>query len=229
MPRYFSIPLFCLVYVMQYKIVPVTHYQQNCSIIWCEKTNKAAIVDPGGDIERLLATLNTLGVTLEKIVLTHGHMDHVGGTAALVKMTGVPVEGPQRADAFWIERLDDQAQMMGFKPAAPFVPDRWLEHGDAVRVGDCELEVLHCPGHTPGHVVLFCRAAKLAWVGDVLFAGSVGRTDFPLGNHGQLLYSITQKLWPLGDEVTFIPGHGPSSTFGQERLTNPFVADKHFG
>ena len=216
-------------YLMKFKIVPVTHYQQNCSIIWCEQTNQAAVVDPGGDIPVLLAELDRLGVTLEKIILTHGHMDHVGGTAALVKATGVPVEGPHRDDEFWIQILDQQATMMGFEPQPTFVPERWLEHGDCVTVGDSELQILHCPGHTPGHVVLFSKPDRLAWVGDVLFKGSIGRTDFPRGNHKQLVTSITQRLWPLGDDVRFIPGHGEMSTFGDERLSNPFVADKNFG
>lgn len=214
---------------MKFKIIPVTHYQQNCTVIWCEKTQCAAIVDPGGDVERLLAEVNALGVKLEKIILTHGHMDHVGGTHALVACTGVPVVGPHKEDLFWLEMLDKQAEMMGFSPEPTFTPSRWLNAGDIVRVGDSVLEVLHCPGHTPGHVVLFSREDKLAWVGDVLFRGSVGRSDFPRGDHQQLVDSIVNVLWPLGDDVRFIPGHGPMSAFGEERLTNPFVADKNFG
>ena len=214
---------------MKFKIVPVTHYQQNCSIIWCEQSKKAAVVDPGGDIPRVLAELKQLGVTLEKIILTHGHMDHVGGTAALLQATGVPVEGPHRDDAFWLHMLDQQAAMMGFEPQPTFEPERWLVHGDTVSVGQAQLQVLHCPGHTPGHVVLFSQPDRLAWVGDVLFKGSVGRTDFPKGNQQQLVASIVQRLWPLGDDVRFIPGHGDMSTFGDERLNNPFVADKNFG
>jgi glyoxylase-like metal-dependent hydrolase (beta-lactamase superfamily II) len=214
---------------MHYKIIPVTHYQQNCSVIWCEETRKAALVDPGGEVPKLLAAVADLGLTLEKVLLTHGHMDHVGGTAAVVAATGVPVEGPHLADDFWIAALDQQAQMMGFSPASLFKPDRWLVDGDSVTVGNCRLQVLHCPGHTPGHVVLFSPKAKLAWVGDVLFSGSIGRTDFPKGNRQQLIESITHKLWPLGDDVSFIPGHGPMSTFGRERRYNPFVADKQFG
>lgn len=214
---------------MKYRIVPVTHYQQNCSIVWCEETQRAAIVDPGGDVDQLLTVIDHLGVTLEKIILTHGHMDHVGGTALLVSKTGVPIIGPHRDDAFWIQALSNQAQMMGFEEQPTFTPDKWLEDGDVVTVGRSTLQVLHCPGHTPGHVILFSKDDRLAWVGDVLFKGSVGRTDFPRGDHGTLLNSITQQLWPLGDDVRFIPGHGPMSTFGEERRTNPFVADKNFG
>ncbi len=214
---------------MQYKIIPVTHYQQNCSVIWCEETRKAALVDPGGDVPNLLVAVADLGLTLEKVLLTHGHMDHVGGTASVVAATGVPVEGPHLADRFWIDALDQQAQMMGFSPVPGFIPNRWLADGDRVVVGNCCLQVLHCPGHTPGHIVFFSREAKLAWVGDVLFSGSVGRTDFPMGDRQQLIASITQKLWPLGGDVTFIPGHGPMSTFGHERRHNPFVSDKQFG
>ncbi len=214
---------------MQYHIVPVTHYQQNCSIIWCEETRQAAIVDPGGEVERLMAEVARLDLTLEKILLTHGHMDHVGGTAQLSRLASVPVIGPHRDDAFWIEALSDQARMMGFEPQPSFTPDQWLTEGDEIVIGNQVLSVLHCPGHTPGHIVLFSAASRLAWVGDVLFKGSVGRSDFPMGNHDQLVNSITQKLWVLGDDVRFIPGHGPMSTFAEERRTNRFVADSQFG
>lgn len=214
---------------LQFHSVPVTPFQQNCTLLWCEDSKRAAVVDPGGDIERILAAVEERGLKLEKILLTHGHLDHVGGTAALAKQLQLPVEGPHKEDGFWIEQLPMQAQMFGFPAVETFTPDRWLQQGDTVTVGDQELEVYHCPGHTPGHVVFFHRPSKLALVGDVLFAGSIGRTDFPKGDHDTLIRSITERLWPLGDDVRFIPGHGPMSTFGQERQTNPFVADKRFG
>ena len=206
-------------------VAPVTPLQQNCTIVWCVKTKKAAIIDPGGEVPRLLEILKDQGLTLEKIWVTHGHMDHAGGTAALKDATGVPIEGPHRDDSFWIDRISESGQRYGMPDARPFVPDRWLEDGDRVTLCETEWEVYHCPGHTPGHVVIFHREARFAHVGDVLFKGSIGRTDFPRGNHEQLLASITGKLWPLGDDVQFVPGHGPMSTFGAERRSNPFVAD----
>ncbi|WP_346837636.1 MBL fold metallo-hydrolase [Microbulbifer sp. SAOS-129_SWC] len=214
---------------LQFHTVPVTPFQQNCTLLWCEDSKRAAVVDPGGDIERILAAVAERGLKLEKILLTHGHLDHVGGTAALSTQLQLPVEGPHKDDAFWIEQLEMQTQRFGFPPVETFTPDRWLEQGDTVTVGDEVLEVYHCPGHTPGHVVFFHRPSQLALVGDVLFAGSIGRTDFPRSDHDALIRSIKENLWPLGDAVRFIPGHGPMSTFGQERQTNPFVADKRFG
>lgn len=213
---------------MKCVIVPVTPYQQNCSILICEETQRAALVDPGGEVPRLRAALEKLGVTLEKVLLTHGHMDHCAAADVVRKEFGVPIEGPQRADSYWIERLPESCERVGFPPAEAFEPDRWLEDGDRVSFGAQTLEVLHCPGHTPGHVVFFHRGALLALVGDVLFHGSIGRTDFPLGDHATLLHSIREKLWPLGDDVSFVPGHGPASTFGEERANNPFVADRNF-
>lgn len=206
-------------------ILPVTPLQQNCTIVWCTKTRKAAIIDPGGEVPRLLMALNELGVVLEKIFITHGHMDHAGGTAALKEATGVPIEGPHPDDQFWIDNIEDAGKRYGMPDARPFTPDRWLGDGDKVTLGETEFEVLHCPGHTPGHVIFFHREARFAQVGDVLFQGSIGRTDFPRGNHQDLIDAITRKLWPLGDDVAFVPGHGPMSTFGQERKSNPFVAD----
>jgi len=206
-------------------IAPVTPLQQNCTIVWCAKTLKAAIIDPGGETPRLLEALKEHGLTLEKIWITHGHLDHAGGAAALQAATGVAIEGPQREDAFWIEQIEESGRAYGVPDAKRFQPDRWLEDGDRVTLGETEFEVYHCPGHTPGHVIFFHRGAGLAQVGDVLFQGSIGRTDFPRGNHAQLIASITGKLWPLGDAVAFVPGHGPMSTFGRERQTNPFVAD----
>jgi hydroxyacylglutathione hydrolase len=183
------------------------------------------VVDPGGDVDRILAAVKELGLTVEKILLTHGHIDHAGGTAALARQLSIPIEGPEREDSFWIDALPQQSKMFGFPQVEAFSPDRWLVDGDTVTVGEEILEVLHCPGHTPGHVVLFSASARLAAVGDVLFAGSIGRTDFPRGNHAALVNSIRHKLWPLGNDVAFIPGHGPMSNFGEERESNPYVGD----
>ncbi len=205
--------------------IPVTHYQQNCSLIWCESTMEGALIDPGGDVDQLIAAIDAQGVTLTTVLLTHGHLDHVGGTAELSQRYAIPIIGPHKDDAFWISDLAGQARMMGFSPVAPFEPSQWLDDGDTVNVGKDALEVLHCPGHTPGHVIFFHRPSGTAFVGDVLFNGSIGRTDFPRGNYEQLIHSIREKLWPLGDRVQFVPGHGPNSTFGHERNTNPFVAD----
>jgi len=209
-------------------IAPVTPLQQNCTIVWCAKTLKAAIIDPGGEVPRLLEALKQQGLTLEKIWITHGHLDHAGGTAALQAATGVVIEGPHREDAFWIEQIEESGRAYGMPDAKRFQPDRWLEDGDRVTLGETEFEVYHCPGHTPGHVIFFHRDAGLAQVGDVLFQGSIGRTDFPRGNHEQLLSSIRERLWPLGNDIQFVPGHGQTSTFGWERKTNPFVADLLF-
>lgn len=211
--------------MIQATIVPVTPFQQNCSILWCERTKKAAVVDPGGDLDRILAAVAELGVSVEKILITHGHIDHAGGTAELAKRLGIPIEGPEEEERFWIDALAQQSQRFGFPKVEGFEPDRWLKDGDTVQVGGETLEVYHTPGHTPGHVIFFHRKAKLAIVGDVLFAGSIGRTDFPRGDFQTLIRSIRGKLWPLGSDVTFIPGHGPLSTFGEERRSNPFVAD----
>ena len=209
---------------MKVAIVPVTPFQQNCSILVDEETGRAAVVDPGGDLDRLMKALAQTGATLERILVTHGHLDHCSGAAELRRRTKVPIEGPQREDRFWIEQLPVAAAGFGLAPAEAFEPDRWLEDGDTVSFGEQTLQVLHCPGHTPGHVVFFHEGVRVAMVGDVLFAGSIGRTDFPRGDHAALIRSITTRLWPLGDDVTFIPGHGPTSTFGEERETNPFVS-----
>lgn len=214
---------------IQCTIVPVTPYQQNCSVIKCQATGKAAIVDPGGDVERILEAVAKMDATVEKIILTHAHMDHCAAADVLRQQLQVKIEGPEKADNFWLEKLPEWCQMSGFPHADAFEPDRWLEDGDTVTVGEQTLQVLHCPGHTPGHVVFVYRPQSVAWVGDVLFQGSIGRTDFPMGNHEDLVSSIREKLFPLGDDITFIPGHGPTSTFGQERRTNPFVADSRYG
>ena len=207
-------------------IVPVTPFQQNCSIVWSPATGVGAVVDPGGDIDRLRRVIAEQGITLEKILVTHAHLDHAGAAAALAADYGVPIEGPQREDQFWIDRIEDAGRQYGMPHCKPFVPDRWLEDGDTVTVAGETFDVVHCPGHTPGHVVFFHKGLKLAFVGDVLFRGSIGRTDFPRGNHQALIDAITGKLWPLGDDVAFVPGHGPTSTFGQERQNNPFVGDR---
>jgi glyoxylase-like metal-dependent hydrolase (beta-lactamase superfamily II) len=205
-------------------IIPVTPLQQNCSLIWCTATMRAAFVDPGGDLGKLKAAADQARVTVEKILLTHGHIDHCGLAGAFAEQLGVPIEGPHEDDRFWIERLGEDGPRFGV-PGIPFEPDRWLVDGDTVSVGDLTLGVRHCPGHTPGHVVFHHANSKLALVGDVLFKGSIGRWDFPLGNHQQLIESITTKLWPMGDDMAFVPGHGPMSTFGHERATNPLVGD----
>ncbi len=222
--------------MLQYQIIPVTHYQQNCTLLWCDETMEAAVVDPGGNIERILSALVERRLRLVKILLTHGHLDHVGGTEALVRATQVsedaapiPIEGPHEDDMYWINMLPQQAQFMGFSTPNNFVPNIFFNDGDEVGFGNIRLQIRHCPGHTPGHIIFFHSETKLALVGDVLFKGSIGRSDFPRGNHDDLVNSIRTKLWPLGDDVQFVPGHGPMSTFGQERLYNSFVADKYFG
>jgi len=207
------------------RIVPVTAFEQNCSVLWCEETRKAAVVDPGGDLERIIAAIEQLDVTVEKILLTHGHIDHVGAAAPLAQRLGVPIEGPQQEDRFWLEQLPKQSERFGLPEIAAFEPDRWLEDGDRTSVGNACFEVIHTPGHTPGHVVFFHRQQRLAFVGDVLFAGSIGRTDFPRGDYEALVYSIRNKLFPLGDDVIFVPGHGPTSSFGRERISNPYVGE----
>ena len=212
---------------MKYRIIPVTAFAQNCSLLWCERTGRAAVVDPGGDVALVVDAISAVGVTPERILLTHGHMDHVGGTRELADRYDIPVEGPHREDAFWLDALPAQSQMFGFPHTDSFTPDRWLDEGDRVLVGEEEMSVLHCPGHTPGHLVFFHSDDRLAIVGDVLFQGSIGRTDFPRGDHRELLASIRDKLFPLGDDVAFIPGHGPMSTLGEERRNNPFVSGRH--
>lgn len=209
--------------MLKYRIIPVTPFEQNCSLIWCDETMKGAVVDPGGDLDRVYAAVEAEGVTLDKILLTHAHIDHAGATADLSDEQSLPIIGPHQGDDYWIQGLAEQGKMFGFKEARVFEPTQWLQDGESVQVGNVTLSVLHCPGHTPGHVVFFDPVTKLAIVGDVLFNGSIGRTDFPGGNHATLISSIKDKLFSLGDDVEFIPGHGPMSTFGYEKKTNPFV------
>jgi glyoxylase-like metal-dependent hydrolase (beta-lactamase superfamily II) len=205
-------------------IVPVTPFQQNCTLLWCTKTMLGAFVDAGGDLPRLKQAAAQYGVTIEKLLVTHGHIDHCGGTGILAEELGVPIEGPHEEDRFWIDQLGDSGRSFGLS-GRPFEPDRWLVDGDRVTVGEIAFDVVHCPGHTPGHIVFHHAPSHFALVGDVLFQGSIGRTDFPRGNHDQLISSITGKLWPLGGDTAFVPGHGPMSTFAHERRDNPFVAD----
>ncbi|MBA3834475.1 MAG: MBL fold metallo-hydrolase [Sphingomonas sp.] len=205
-------------------VTAITPLQQNCTLLWCTKTNRAAFVDPGGDLPRLRAILQKAGVTVEKILLTHGHIDHAGEAGVFAQELGVPIEGPHEADRFWIDRLEEDGKRWDLR-GEPFEPDRWLADGDIVTVGELVLGVRHCPGHTPGHVVFHHPESKLAIVGDVLFKGSIGRWDFPMGSQAQLVDSIIRQLWPMGNDTTFIPGHGPISTFGHERDTNPLVGD----
>jgi len=206
-------------------ILPVTAFQQNCTIVWCTATDKAAIVDPGGEAERIEAALDEHKVEPEKILLTHGHIDHAGAAASLRETLGLPIEGPEESDRFLLESLEDQGRQFGLPGTRNVLPDRWLADGDTVSVGELVFDVYHCPGHTPGHIVFHHPPSHFALVGDVLFRGSIGRTDFPRGDHEALIRSIKTRLWPLGDETVFIPGHGPMSSFGEERRTNPFVGD----
>jgi hydroxyacylglutathione hydrolase len=211
--------------MLRYLTVPVSPFQQNCSIVWDEDSKQAAIIDPGGDLDLVLAQIERLALIPQQIWLTHAHIDHAAGTAELAQRLGLPIIGPNLADQFWIDMLPEQSVMFGFPDAQPFTPTRWLQDGDTVELAGHRFDVRHCPGHTPGHVVFHSPQIKRAFVGDVLFAGSIGRSDLPQGDHETLLASIRQRLWPMGDDTVFIPGHGPESTFGRERGTNPFVGD----
>lgn len=209
-------------------ILPVTPFQQNCTLMWNDETMRGAVSDPGGDLTRIEETAAQAGVTIEKILLTHGHLDHAAAAGDLARALDVPIEGPHEDDLFLIESLPEQAAKYGFPPVGGFTPDRWLKDGERVEFAGLAFDVRHCPGHTPGHVIFFHEPSRLAIVGDVLFQGSIGRTDLPRGDHGALVASIRERLWPLGNDVTFVPGHGPISTFGAERQNNPFVADENF-
>lgn len=204
-------------------IVPVTPFQQNCSLIWNEETMRGAVVDPGGDVERIVDAIGQAGVTIEKVLLTHGHIDHAGGAAELSERLGVRIEGPHTEDVFLLSALAEAGAGYGMSDARPCSPDRFLKEGDSVAVGGLNFEILETPGHTPGSVVFFCREHRFLVLGDVLFQGSVGRTDFPRGDHETLLRSIRDKLFPLGDDVVFLPGHGPAGRIGEERRSNPFL------
>jgi hydroxyacylglutathione hydrolase len=212
--------------VLDYRIIPVTPFQQNCTLLWCRDTGEGAVIDPGGEPDRIRSALTELGIRPGMVLLTHGHLDHVGAARDLAERLGVPIEGPHQDDEFLFRGIPVQCEMFGFPPLEPFSPNRWLREGNNIRLGSHELTVIHCPGHTPGHIVFFDAEGRLAQVGDVLFRGSIGRTDFPRGSHRDLLRSIRERLFPLGDDVRFIPGHGPMSTFGVERKTNPFVGDR---
>lgn len=206
-------------------ILPVTPLQQNCSLVWCDETNRGALIDPGGDVSEIKQAIKDTGMEVERILITHGHFDHVGGAKQLAEDLSVPIEGPHRGDKFWLDIVVEQGERFNVPGGRTFEPDRWLEAGDTVTFGNITMDVAHCPGHTPGHVVFVEKDANVAFVGDVIFKGSIGRTDFPQGNHAELIKSIRETLFPLGDDVTFVPGHGPNSTFGEERQSNPYVGD----
>ena len=202
-------------------IAPVTPFQQNCSIVWCDETMEGTAVDPGGDFDMLKQAIAEQGIKVTKVLLTHGHVDHASAAGTMADHYGVKIEGPHKDDLFLIEGLPASGRKYNFPVYKPFVPDRWLEGGETVSLGNLTFDVVHCPGHTPGHVVFVHKPAKVAFVGDVLFRGSIGRTDFPRGNHEQLLNSIRKRLWPLGDDITFVPGHGETSTFGWSARPTP--------
>jgi len=208
---------------MKVVVIPVTPYQQNCSLIICEETKKAAVVDPGGEVERLLSAIKNHQVSVDKIILTHGHLDHVGGTEALAAHLSIPIIGPEKEDAFWLNELEAQSKMFAFPTAKSFLPTQWLAEGDVVEVGNIKLNVLHIPGHTPGHIALFDAQSKQVIVGDILFNGAIGRSDFPRGDHGQLISGIKQKLLTLPEATVVFPGHGPTTTIGKEKVSNPYL------
>ncbi|KOR32832.1 hypothetical protein TI05_04800 [Achromatium sp. WMS3] len=208
---------------MNYQIIPVTDFAQNCTILWCERTHEAAILDPGGESKRILESIEHLGVVPVRILLTHGHIDHVGAAKIIAQKFSIPIEGPHIGDQAWLVALKDQSELFGLPIVDTFVPDRWLRHKDQVVFGEQTLEVLHCPGHTPGHVVFFHPHDQLALVGDVIFQNGIGRTDLTFGDYATLMRSINEQLLPLGDAVRFIPGHGPMSSFGDEKRHNPFL------
>ena len=210
---------------MKYTIIPVTDFRQNCSIVHCLQTNEAALIDPGGEPKRLITALAKSGAKLSKILLTHGHIDHVGAAEVLAKHFNVPIIGPHKADKYWLDLLPEECKLFKLPQLNAFIPDQWLTDGQTVMVGEYAFSVLHCPGHTPGHVVFYQPENKIAFVGDVIFKDSIGRTDFPGGNYQDLVHSIQNKLLILGDDIKFVSGHGAMSTFGRERRKNPFLTD----
>lgn len=210
---------------LRVEVVVVTPFKQNCSVIWCSESLQGAVVDPGGDVEKIQQLIDRENISVKQILLTHGHLDHAGGAEGLKKQLGIPIIGPQKEDEFWLQGIEKQAKNYGFPGAQNCQPDQWLEDGATVKVGNEQLDVFHCPGHTPGHIVFYHADSGLAFVGDVIFKGSIGRTDFPRGNHADLIQSITNKLWPLGGKTRFVSGHGGISTFAKERASNPFVGD----
>jgi glyoxylase-like metal-dependent hydrolase (beta-lactamase superfamily II) len=212
--------------MLKHLIIPVTSYQQNCSLIWCDQTHQAALIDPGGDVPQLLTAIDNNQLNLQQIWLTHGHLDHVGGTEELASLSQAKIIGPHQADFFWLDILAQQCQMFNFPTVKHFMPDQWLNDHDTLSLGHENFEVLHTPGHTPGHIVIIHHASKKVWVGDVLFKHNIGRTDFPQGNHQDLIHSIKQKLFSLPNNYQFIPGHGPSSTLKDEAMNNPFLQNE---
>jgi glyoxylase-like metal-dependent hydrolase (beta-lactamase superfamily II) len=208
---------------MKIIVIPVTPFEQNCSLVICEETNTAAIVDPGGDTTYILKNVEKQNVKVDKIILTHGHLDHVGGTQVIAEKLGVPIIGPEKEDLFWLEQLESQSQRFGLPVTASFVPDRWLQENDIVEVGNIKLKVLHIPGHTPGHIALYDAESKKVIVGDILFRRSIGRSDFPRGDANQLITGIKKKLLTLPEETIVYPGHGLTTTIGQEKAANPYL------
>jgi len=209
--------------MLEYEIIPVTNFLQNCTLVWCSETKEAVVIDPGGDIEKIVEAIEKSNVELKKILLTHAHLDHVGASTSLASKFNVEIEGPHEDDQFWLNILPQQSSLFGLSEIKSFSPKRWLSDGDRITVGNLVLNVLHCPGHTPGHIIFYNEEEKWAQVGDVLFAGSIGRTDFPKGDHQTLIASIKGKLFKLSNDITFIPGHGNISTLGHEKKTNPYL------